>query len=139
MEINLLGHAGHASCPTTDYNSYSGNLTVQHTNCLSLNWSDNETFIYSRGQNLKFLRSKNRQKFFRILPNLWIWYLQKMQPSLLVSYHRRWWMFSWYSICRNMLTVTFLKTSVGLKHGSLLHAQTDSLSMLFCSHRAYVI
>ena len=29
-------------------------------------------------------------------------FCEKLQSSLLISYHRRWWIFGWYLICRNM-------------------------------------
>ena len=69
-----------------------------------------------------------------LLPN--VWFLWKLQSSLLISYHRRWWMFHWYHIqfaetCKLTL-FTFLKNFIGLKNGSLLHAQTGSLRNWAC-------
>ena len=59
-----------------------------------------ETFVQSSCQIAQFLRSKNRQKddqFFYQMSD----FCKNCNPAL-ISYHRRWWMFGWYSICRNM-------------------------------------
>ena len=101
-----------------------------------------EAFIQSSCQIPQFLRSKNRQKGDKIfLPN--VWFLWKLQSSLLISYMylHCWWMFGWYLICRSMWTDFFyiLRFFIGLKNGSLMHAQTGSLSMQICMYGAFTI
>ena len=43
-----------------------------------------------------------------------------------IHHHHHWWMFGWYTIFRDMKLklFTFLKISIGLSYGGLLHAQT---------------
>ena len=94
---------------TTDFQSYCSHNSCErfghtslHTNPLSLHlswcW---ETFIQSSCLITQFLRSKNRQKgdqFFYQMSNC----CENCNPHS--SYHTNplWWMFGWYSICRNM-------------------------------------
>ena len=81
----------------------------------------------------QFLRSKNRQKgnqFFYQTSD----FCENCNPHS--SYHTtavgECLVNIWFAETCKLTLFTFLKIFIGLKHGSLLHAQTGSLSMQFC-------
>ena len=56
-------------------------------------------------------------------------FCKNCKSSLLISYHRRWWMFGWYLICRNMSTdylCVFLESIHAFK-GCLVNSAQNQL------------
>ena len=101
-----------------------------------MNWSWYwETFIYSLAVKMpNFWGPQIDKKVINSPTN--VWFLWKLQSSLLISYHRRWWKFGWFLICRNMSTdfVCFWKSFHAFKeHTSFvwIYSQLQIHTMLY--------
>ena len=76
---------------------------LQHTNPHRLNWRWYWEILFSLAVEMPNFWKKTK-RWSILLPN--VWFLWKLQSSLLILglYHRHWWKFGWYLICRNMST-----------------------------------